>query len=292
RIGDWHKELDEEVKNQTTKFKITNEKLKNVIKKQKCGEKELERLNIELKDKNKELEQIIFVASHDLRSPLVNIHGFTKIIGETLKSINSIINNDNVSSSVKEKLRPFLEKDLPESIDFILNSSSKLDILVSGLIKVSRLGQREINIAPLDMNKLIGTVVKTFGYQIRKDGPTLEINELPPCRGDIVQINQAFSNLSDNALKYLSPNRQGKIIISAQKKVKEVVYCVEDNGIGIDAKNKKRIFEIFLRLNPQTSTGDGLGLAIVNKIIIRHRGKVWVESEPGKGSTFFVSLPA
>ncbi|HLP62414.1 MAG TPA: ATP-binding protein, partial [Candidatus Deferrimicrobium sp.] len=100
------------------------------------------------------------------------------------------------------------------------------------------------------------------------------------------------SNLLDNALKYLDKKRPGKISITGRRKENTVFYCVEDNGIGISPEHQKKVFEIFHRLNPEDTQGEGLGLAIVNKIVTRNNGKVWVESEPGKGSRFYVSLPA
>lgn len=291
RIGDWHKELDEEVKNRTAELKLTNKKLTNAIEVQKLGEKELERVNIVLQDKNKELEQIIYVASHDLRSPLVNIHGFTKEIAKTLDDVNSIISHEDVSPSLQKKLRPFLEEDIPEAFDFITAGTSKMDALISGLLEVSRLGRVSMDIAPLDMNKLIKTIEKSFEYQVRKVGAILEIEELPPCRGHETQINQVFSNLLDNALKYRIPKRKPIIKISGKRETGQAVYCVEDNGIGISGDYQGKIFEMFHRLNPYDFVGEGLGLAIVSKIVIRHEGKVWVESAQDKGSRFFISLP-
>jgi len=113
---------------------------------------------------------------------------------------------------------------------------------------------------------------------------------LPSCSGDEAQIGQVFSNLLDNALKYLDPDRKGVIRISGTR---QLVYCVEDNGIGVKMSHQNKIFEIFHRLNPGDGTaGEGLGLAIVHRILDRHGGRIWVESKPGKGSKFFVSLSA
>jgi signal transduction histidine kinase len=101
-----------------------------------------------------------------------------------------------------------------------------------------------------------------------------------------------FSNLLNNALKYLDPSRPGKIHITGRQEGDRVIYCVADNGIGIPLKHQKKIFEIFHRLNPEDTIGEGLGLTIVNKIISLHGGDIWIESRPGKGSRFFISLSA
>jgi signal transduction histidine kinase len=114
---------------------------------------------------------------------------------------------------------------------------------------------------------------------------------LTPCRGDEVKINQVFSNLVDNALKYLDPDRPGILRITGKEEDGRLLYCVEDNGMGIPEGHQRKIFEIFHRLHPGDTLGEGLGLTIVRKIVYRHGGRLWVESIEGKGSKFFVSLP-
>ena len=253
---------------------------------------ELERLNIELKNKNEELQQVIYVASHDLRSPLVNIIGFSKEISKATEAIHSIMNTENFSPLAKKKLSPFFEKDINKSLGYILASSSKIDALLSGLLEISRLGQCALNIRGLNMHKLVVDISKSFQYQIKTVNAILKINKLPPGRGDKTQIIQVFSNLLGNAIKYLSPERPGVIKITGERGNGNVLYCVEDNGIGISVEQQKKIFDIFHRVNPGRKSGEGLGLAIASKILNRHGGKTWVQSEPEKGSKFFVSLPA
>ena len=118
------------------------------------------------------------------------------------------------------------------------------------------------------------------------------MGDLPSCFGNDDQITQMFSNLLNNALKYLDPSRPGKIHITGRQEGDRIIYCVADNGIGIPVKYQKRVFEIFHRLNPEDTNGEGLGLTIVSKIIGSHGGDIWIESEPGKGSRFFISLSA
>ena len=251
--------------------------------------KEVKHMLVELTYKNKEMEQIIYVTSHDLRSPLLNIQGFSRELQESFKQVLPVLNESGISSETREKLADALEEDIPEALKFILASSSKMDTLLSGLLRISRMGRVVLTIKRLDMNKLMADVVGVFEYKIKEAGITLHVDELPSCSGDEVQISQVFSNLLDNALKYLDPDRKGVIRISGTK---QLVYCVEDNGIGVKMNHQNKIFEIFHRLNPGDSVaGEGLGLTIVSKILDRHGGKIWIESEPGKGSKFFVSLP-
>jgi len=260
------------------------------VTQRKRVEEERERLLNELAEKTGQFEQIIYVTSHDLRSPLVNIQGFTKELEESFQQVHQILDSSDVPSPIKKNLAPILGEDIPHAFQYILASSSKMNSLLSGLLRLSRLGRDILNIQRLDMNKLMSEVVSSFEFQIREAGVTVNVEELPPCYGDETQLNQVFSNLLDNALKFLNPERPGIVRISGVAEKGRVIYYVEDNGIGIADKDREKIFEIFCRLDPDADVGEGLGLTIVRKILDRHGGKIWVESEPGKGSKFFVSL--
>ena len=262
------------------------------ITERKKTEQEREKLLRELEDKTKELEQIIYVTSHDLRSPLVNIQGFTRELEQSLKEVQSIMQTGDITPAVSEKLSAPMNEDIPDALKYILASTSKIDTLLSGLLRLSRLGRAALAIKKLDMNELITDVIRAFEFKIKAAGVTLEVEHLPSCRGDQTQINQIFSNLIDNALKFLDPNKPGTIRVSGRKKGSQVTYCVEDNGIGIAPDHQERIFEIFQRLDPSSSSGEGLGLTIVRRILDRHSGKIWIKSERDKGSKFFISLPA
>lgn len=252
---------------------------------------ELQHLMSELKEKNKELEQVVYVTSHDLRSPLVNIQGFSKELGFSLEEISSLLNTSEISPELKAKLSFILEEDIPDSLKYILSSTSKMDSLLSGLLKLSRVGRSATTLSNVDMNELIGEINNAFEFHLKEAGVEFRVGNLPPCLGNDVELNQMFSNLVSNALKYLDPERPGNISINGRLEDDHVIYTVEDNGVGIANEHQKKVFEIFHRLNPEDTEGEGLGLTIVNKIVSRHSGRVWVESEPGKGSTFFVSLP-
>jgi len=255
--------------------------------------KEIKQMLDELTDKNKEMEQFLYVASHDLRSPLLNIQGFSNELQQSVKILCQALNESGISSETREKLTDVLEEDIPEALRFIQASSSKMDKLLSGLLRLSRTGRVTLNIRQLDMNKLISDVIETYKYAINEAKVTCRIEDLPSCRGDEGQINQVFSNLIDNALKYLDNNREGIIGISGRREDGQSVYCIEDNGIGIEEKHQDYICEIWDHVNPDDSAGgEGLGLVIVCRILNRHGGKIWVESEAGKGCKFFVSLPA
>ena len=256
----------------------------------KKAERIRERLNEELAQKNKEMEQLLNITSHDLRTPLVNIQGFSKELKRSFDDLLSALEDENVPEEAREKTLSVICNDMAESLGYILGSTSKMDGLLSGLLQVSRLGRVKLRMEPLNMNELMLEITGMFKYELREGGVKFEIGELPSCYGDRVQLGQVFSNLIDNAIKYLDPKRPGVISISGENRDGKAVYCIEDNGIGIDPGYKERIFDLFYQLRPKGTKGDGLGLTIVQEIVGKHNGKVWVESEPGKGSRFFVSL--
>ena len=256
------------------------------------AEAEQGRLMVELEEKNEELEQVVYVTSHDLRSPLVNIQGFSKELGYSLKEFSSLLATEKMPPDVKKKFSLILEEDVPDSLKYILSSTARMDSLLSGLLKLSRVGQTTTTSNNIDMNELITEISNAFEFQIKEGGVEFKVGDLPSCFGNDDQITQMFSNLLNNALKYLDPNRPGKIHITGRQEGDRIIYCVADNGIGIPVKYQKRVFEIFHRLNPEETNGEGLGLTIVSKIISNHGGDIWIESEPGKGSRFFISLSA
>jgi len=262
------------------------------ITKRTQAEEDREQLMQTLALKNEELESVLYVTSHDLRAPLVNIQGFSHELSRSCDLICSALSDKVTAADVDEKVRTALNKDVPEALGFIMTSASRMDSLLSGLLRLSRLGQAAVNIEPLDMNAMFANITKSMEYQVKEAGATVDIESLPPCLGDASQINQVFSNILDNALKYLDESRPGVIRIYARVEDGQSIYCVEDNGAGIAPEHQSKIFEIFHRLEPDKKSGEGLGLTIVRHILDRHNGKVWAESELGKGSKFFVSLPS
>ena len=262
------------------------------ITERKKAEQERERLNAELSSKNNELEQVVYATSHDLRTPLVNIDGFSKELKKSVSELFSALGRDDVPSDLKEKVSAISNNEIPEALKYISLSISKMDSLLAGLLKLSRLGRAELIIKELDMNKLISDVSTIFKALLNKTGIKLEISDLPNCMGAERQVSQIFSNLIDNAMKYLDPDRPCIIRISGRLENSHSIYCVEDNGIGIAREHQERIFNLFQQLEPSKHKGEGLGLTIVRKAIERQQGKIWLESESGRGSNFFISLPS
>ncbi len=262
------------------------------ITERKRAEASLAELTQSLVEKNKELETIVYVASHDLRSPLVNIQGFSQELARACQQLRTRLALPTPAATQDPQLKLLLGEDIPEALEFIQAGVARMDALLSGFLRYSRLGRAALKLEPLNVSAMLAEIAKAMEFQFKQAGARLRLEPLPEGVGDAIQINRVFSNLLDNALKYLDPKRPGLIEVSGQVAAGRAVYSVHDNGIGIAREHQSKIFEIFHRLNPSTGQGEGLGLTIAQRILERQNGRIWVESEPGRGSTFFVSLPA
>ena len=262
------------------------------VTQRKAQEEELQRVAAELAEKNKELEAIVYTVSHDLRSPLVNVQGFGKQLNRACDAIRMAAADATNGDVPVEKVKQPIDVTIPQALKFINAGVAKMDALLSGLLRYSRLGRVALSIRPLNMNGLMGEIVAAMKFQLDEARAEVRVDPLPTCLGDHVQTSQVFGNLLDNALKYRDPGRPLRVTISGEVRDGQAVYCVADNGIGIAPQHQAKVFEIFHRLNPDVTTGEGLGLTIAQRVLERQKGRIWVESRAGEGSTFFVSLPA
>lgn len=252
---------------------------------------EKETLLKEITQKNTELEQIVYVSSHDLRSPLVNIQGFSKELEISLDEIKTMLISEEVHNN-KEEIINIMNDDILSSLGFIGSSAMKMDSLLKGLLRLSRLGRAALTIERIDMDQMLARIVDSMQFQIQKKNIKIEVEKLPPCNGDQVQVNQLFTNLIDNAVKYSSDQKDSYIRVYPVFDNENSIYCIEDNGIGINPNHKDKIFEIFHRLNPESPIiGEGLGLSIVRRIVQKLNGQIWLESEINSGCKFYISLP-
>jgi chemotaxis family two-component system sensor kinase Cph1 len=257
----------------------------------KADEEALKQSARELEQKNKELETIVYTVSHDLRSPLVNVQGFGKQLGRACEKIQTAAAAAPEGKLAVADIKQPLEATIPQALKFINAGVNKMEMLLAGLLRYSRLGRVTLAIQALDMNALVAEILAAMKFQLDEAKVDVHVSALPPCLGDSAQTNQVFANLIDNALKYRSPKRPLRISIDGRVEAGQAIFSIADNGIGIAPQHQQKAFEIFHRLNPDTTNGEGLGLTIAQRVLERQRGRIWVESAEDTGSTFFVSLP-
>jgi PAS domain S-box-containing protein len=256
------------------------------------AQRQREQLLASLETKNDELQSVLYTASHDLRSPLVNIQGFGGELERACGKLRELLASPDCNFDSRREIETLLTDAVPECLHFVRAGADKIQMLLDGLLRLSRVGSLEITLEPLNMNELLGKVLHAQRFQIQQRLAEVAVDPLPACVGDVVMVNQLFGNLIDNALKYSDPSRPCRIRITGQIVDSHAVYAVADNGIGIEPEHRQEIFQIFYRLHPGGAVpGEGLGLAIVKRIMDRLNGTVHVESVPGQGTTFSLTLP-
>ncbi|MGM0369363.1 MAG: MASE3 domain-containing protein [Bacillota bacterium] len=252
---------------------------------------EINQAKTNLESKNDELENVIYAISHDIRSPLVNIRGFSKEIEFSVEELRNLISESSISGPIKDDLEEIIDEQIPDSLNYIVDSVNNVDGLLKGLLKLSRIDSNELALKRIDANQKLDEVVANYKYKIQEEKIDIEVSDLPNCQADEVQFMQIFSNLIENAIKYSQSDTISRIKVSGWEEKEEIVYSVADNGIGISEENQNQIFRIFNRASTEIADGEGLGLALVKKIVDRHHGEIWLESELGVGSEFFISFP-
>jgi signal transduction histidine kinase len=240
---------------------------------QKWIQDEYEKLITELERKNAELERFTYTVSHDLKSPLITIKGFLGFLREDAKTGNL--------------------KRLDSDIQRISDAADKMQRLLSDLLELSRIGRLVNEPQLIDLNKMIAEVLELLHGRIHAGNIQVKVAEdLPGIYGDRPRLFEVLQNLVDNAAKFMGdqPNPYIEIGQAGRTDDGKLILFVRDNGVGIDPKFHDRIFGLFDKLDPR-SGGTGIGLALVKRIVEVHGGRIWVESEPGKGSTFYLTLP-
>jgi signal transduction histidine kinase len=231
---------------------------------------EIKKQSLELESKNKELEQFVYIASHDLQEPV-----------RTVSSLADFLSND-----YEDKL----DDSAKQSFDFIKEATARMSELIKGLLDYSRLGMYpEVKLT--DINDLINSVLDDLGSSVRESGAKIHVGSLPVLNVYATELRLLFQNLISNAIKFRKKGIPPEISISANKGDGEWQFSVKDNGLGIETKYKEKIFEIFQRIHKRNEyEGAGIGLAHVKKIVNLHNGKIWLDSVPGIGSTFYFTL--
>jgi PAS domain S-box-containing protein len=226
----------------------------------------------ELSRSNKDLELFSYSVSHDLQEPLRTVSNFAQLLAKRYKGK--------------------LDKDADEFIGFVTDGTQRMQRMINDMLTFSRVGTKGKPFEPTDLGKVIEEVLQNLRGAIDDSKAVVAHDPLPTVKADWSQVSLLFQNLIGNAIKFRGKGPP-KIQVMCEKKEKEYVLTVKDNGIGIDPKDFNRLFVIFQRLHSASEyPGTGMGLAICKRIVERHGGKIWVESEPGKGTAFRFTLPA
>ncbi len=237
----------------------------------KQAEAKLHKTNEDLERSNKELEQFAYVASHDLQEPLRMVASYTQLLAQRYEG------------QLDEKAKKY--------IDYAVDGAVRMQRLINDLLAYSRIGTRGKALEPTDTHAVLGETLRDLAAAIEESRAMVTNDDLPIVRADASQLALVFQNLIGNAIKFRSQENP-RVHVAVADQAGEWVFSVRDNGIGIDPKYADRIFVIFQRLHTREEyPGTGIGLAVCKRVIERHGGRIWFESEPGKGSTFFFSIP-
>ncbi len=253
--------------------KLLERSIKYSIERKKA-EKELKETVAELKRSNDELQQFAYITSHDLQEPLRTIASYTQLI--------------------ERRYKDKLDGDADEFLDFIVEAAVRMKDMIQGLLYYSRVGTMGGEFLPTNTEGIIEIVISNLDASIEENDATITHDELPVVVADGGQLIQLFQNIISNSIKFRKDNENPKIHISARKdeELREYIFSIADNGIGIEPQYFNRIFEVFKRLHTRVEyEGTGIGLSISRRIIERHGGRMWVESEFGVGSVFYFTLP-
>ncbi len=281
--------LEEEI----SERQAAQEALRNSRDELLVREQQLKRYADEIAATNTELQAFINTIAHDFRSPMVNLKGFSAELHHSLSELQQIVHESEscLPQEVQAKVGELLNKEVSDAQQFIGSAVDRLSRMVDALLLLSRMGRREMKYQEVDLNILVDEVLRSHQHQVRTKNIQIAIGTLPTVQTDYLSMEQIIGNLIDNAIKYLNPNRQGKIAINCTENEYEYVLSIEDNGRGIPAMDLEKIFDPFRRSGKQDQPGEGLGLAYIRTLVRMLGGKVWCESAEGSGTRMSLTIP-
>jgi PAS domain S-box-containing protein len=256
---------------------------------------ELADRNLQLVQKTEENEMFVYSVSHDLRSPLVNLEGFGEELRLAARELQVLLADERVPADLKRRADEVCEVGVRESVEFIRTAVGRLGRIIDALLRLSRAGRVVYHPQVLDVGTIARRVVDAMRRTAEERRATVVVEPLPAAVGDPVAVEQVFANLIGNALNYLDPARPGRVAVGAEPAAEETAgtrtYFVRDNGIGIPTAYHPKLFQALQRLHPDKAPGEGIGLAIVRRVLERLGGTIRVESSGGAGTTFYFTLP-
>jgi signal transduction histidine kinase/CHASE3 domain sensor protein len=255
---------------------------------------ELAALNRDLTQKTQENELFVYSVSHDLRSPLVNLEGFSRELESVGVALRTLLDQPDVPAGTREAGVQLVDCDMREAVHFIRTAVERLGRIIEGLLQLSRAGRVQYRSEPVPLDPILERLVAGMQASISGRAAQVIVQPLGAVRGDAMALDQVFGNLLDNALKYAAAGRAPLVEIGpldTHERGERVIY-VRDNGLGVPETYRDKIFHPLQRIHADAAAGEGLGLAIVRRLVERQGGRIWVESVEGQGSTFFIALGA
>ncbi|APA85162.1 CHASE3 domain-containing protein [Paraburkholderia sprentiae WSM5005] len=256
---------------------------------------ELARINETLRQQTQENEMFIYSVSHDLRAPLVNLQGFSQELIRACDELRDAARDSSLAMNTRARIERIVDEDIGEALHFLQTAVLRASHIIDALLRLSRVGRVEYRRQKVDVRDIVQRVVDAMQGSIRARRARVSVGELPAVWGDPTALEQIFANLVGNAVNYLDPARAGRIEIGTTPAPPGVhslrIFYVRDNGLGIPAIALPRLFTAFQRLHGNAAAGEGIGLALVRRMVERHGGRVWAESKERVGTTFYLSLP-
>jgi PAS domain S-box-containing protein len=258
----------------------------------KHAEDEVKRYLAEVEVANEEVKTFAYIVSHDLRAPLVNLKGFSSELKDSMEILAPHLQKliEGLDESEREEVVLVLDEDIPEALGFIETSVSRMDGFINSVLKLSRIGRRQLTVQPVDVAPFVDTCRQSLAHQMEDRQVELIVNDLPEVLADPTALEQVIGNLLTNAVNYLDPTRPGRIEIGGEKTPLGTKFWIKDNGRGISKDDEEKVFAPFRRAGKQDVKGEGMGLSYVRTMVRQHGGQIWFESEPDVGTTFFFTI--
>jgi signal transduction histidine kinase len=306
--GDMEDRIELPVKNEIGRlaaaFNRMIERLQEWRKTVREQNEELQRKNEDLEHKNRQIVEVnqqmqdfVYIVSHDIRAPLVNIQGFSKRLEGVYRRTTETLKDWSLKAEIEAlngdigKLVAEMERKVPQAFDFVFKSVKKMDDMTEQLLQFSRIETKAARKEWVNLSEMLEDIVGAMAFQAQEKGIRIVIGDLPTIYGEKSRINQVFSNLLFNAIHYMEEeNPEPLIEVGVQDDGRRHTFFVKDNGIGIEEEDQEKIFRMFARVGDRAAEGHGMGLAFVKKIVQKHGGRIWVKSEKGEGATFWFTI--